>query len=150
KAKEAMIRAAGEFAAVSEKRDGELLVPALGSAKEAYAELLKARACEAEISMANSRSDSGSQSQQERQRNLNLELEQKELKYEEQSQAASPARSGEQAENRAVLNRLKAVARRQEAIAEKIKELENRLQHAKEEEKAEIERQLKRLQEEQR
>ncbi len=149
KAKEAMVRAAGEFAAVSEKRDGELLVPALGSAKEAYAELLRARARETEISMSNSMS-SGSQSQQERQRNLNLELEQKELKYEEQSVAATPAQSAEQQENLAVLNRLKDLARRQEAIAEKIKELENRLQNAKEEEKAEIERQLKRLQEEQR
>src|SRR5690606_17350173 len=104
KAKEAMVRAAGEFAAVSEKRDGELLTPALGSAKEAYAELIKARACEAEITQSSSQTDSGSQSQQERQRNLNLELEQKELKYEEQSVAANPAQSAEQQENLAVLN----------------------------------------------
>ena len=149
-AKKHMVEAAAEFASVSEKQDGELLVVAMGSAKDAYAELLKARARETEISMARSPSQSASQSQQEQQRNMNLELEQKELKYEEQSAAQDPTLSAEQQENLAVLNRLKDLARRQEAIAEKIKELENQLQDAKEEEKAEIERQLKRLQEEQR
>lgn len=149
-AKQHMIEAAAEFASVTEKKDGELLVVAMGSAKDAYAELLKARARETEISMSQSPSQSASQSQQERQRNMNLELEQKELKYEEQSAAQDPALTAEQQENLAVLNRLKDLARRQEAIAEKIKELENQLQKANEEEKAEIERQLKRLQEEQR
>ncbi len=149
-AKQHMIEAAAEFASVTEKKDGELLVVAMGSAKDAYAELLKARARETEISMSRSQSPSASQSQQEQQRNMNLELEQKELKYEEQSAAQDPAQTAEQQENLAVLNRLKDLARRQEAIAEKMKELENQLQKANAEEKAEIERQLKRLQEEQR
>jgi hypothetical protein len=149
-AKQHMTEAAAEFASVTEKKDGELLVVAMGSATDAYAELLKARARETEISMSQSPSQSASQSQQEQQRNMNLELEQKELKYEEQSAAQDPALTAEQQENLAVLNRLKDLARRQEAIAEKIKELENQLQKANEEEKAEIERQLKRLQEEQR
>jgi hypothetical protein len=149
-AKQHMTEAASEFASVTEKKDGELLVVSMGSATDAYAELLKARARETEISMSQSPSQGASQSQQERQRNMNLELEQKELKYEEQSSAQDPAQTAEQQENLAVLNRLKDLARRQEAIAEKIKELENQLQKANAEEKAEIERQLKRLEEEQR
>jgi hypothetical protein len=149
-AKQYMVVAAAEFAAVSEKKDGALLGPAMGSATFAYGELLKARARETEISISKSQSPSASQSQQEQQRNMNLELEQKELKYEEQSSAQDTAQTAEQQENLAVLNRLKDLARRQEAIAEKIKELENQLQKANAEEKAEIERQLKRLQEEQR
>lgn len=149
-AKQHMTEAAAEFASVTEKKDGEFLVVAMNSAKDAYAELLKARARETEISMSQSPSQGSSQSQQEQQRNMNLELEQKELKYEEQSAAQDPALTAEQQENLAVLNRLKDLARRQEAIAEKIKELENQLQKANAEEKAEIERQLKRLEEEQR
>lgn len=148
-AKAHMRRAAGEFAEVSSRQDGELLPVAMESAREAYAELLKARARETEITRSRDAS-AGGQSSQERQRNLNLELEQKELKYEEQSVAATPAQTAEQQENLAVLNRLKDLARRQEAIAEKIKDLENQLRGADEQEKAEIERQLKRLQEEQR
>jgi len=149
-AKKHMSEAAAEFSSVSEKKSGELLVVAMNSAKDAYAELLRARARETEISMSQSPSPSASQSQQEQQRNMNLELEQKELKYEEQSAAQDPALTAEQQENLAVLNRLKDLARRQEAIAEKIKELENQLQKATAGEKAEIERQLKRLEEEQR
>lgn len=149
KAKQAMLRTVTELATTAENLDGGLLAPALGSAKEAYAELLRARARETQISMARDPSQGGASSQ-EQQRNLNLELEQKELKYEEQSVAEAPTQTPEQAENLAVLNRLKDLARRQEAIAEKIKELENQLQTANEEEKSEIERQLKRLQEEQR
>lgn len=150
RARQHMTEAAGTFASVSEKSDGALLVVAMNHAKEAYAELLKARARETEISMSRSPSPSASSSRQQQQRNMNLELEQKDLKYEEQSAAQDPALSAEQQENLAVLNRLKDLARRQEAIAEKIKELENQLQKATSEEKAELERQLKRLQEEQR
>lgn len=144
-----MERAGAEFGEVLEKRDGGLLVAAMGSATAAYEELVKARARETEVTMSRNPSQGG-QPQESEQRMMNLELEQKELKYEEQSMAESPAMSAEQQENLAVLNRLKDLARRQEAIAEKIKELENQLQNAREEDKDEIERQLKRLQEEQR
>lgn len=148
KAREAMNLAAAEFASVMNAKDGAKLPDALKHAKEAYSELLKARARETEISM--SQSQSSGQSQQERQRNLNLELQQKELKYQENSAAETAGQTPEQQENLAVLNRLKDLARRQEAIAKKIKELENQLQNASGKEKEEIERQLKRLQEEQR
>ncbi|HRQ88703.1 MAG TPA: hypothetical protein PLA50_07885 [Bacteroidia bacterium] len=148
KAKESMGKTVAGLASVSEKQDGAGLSSASGHAKDAYAELVKARARETEIS----RSQSGSpgSSQEMEQRNLNLELQQKELKYEEQSVAETGTQTPEQKENLAVLNRLRDLARRQEAIAEKIKELENLMQGAKDEDRAEIERQLKRLEEEQR
>ena len=78
-----------------------------------------------------------------------LELKQEEQRYEEEKMAAEE-QSAEQQENLQVLNRLKELARRQEALAEKMKELENQIAQAKtEEEREELENQLKRLQQEQ-
>ncbi|WP_395744220.1 hypothetical protein [Prosthecobacter sp.] len=80
---------------------------------------------------------------------MDLELKQKEQRYEEEK-AASEEQTAEQQENLQVLNRLKELARRQEALAEKIKELQNQIANAKtEEEKQELDNQLKRLQAEQ-
>ncbi|MBK8091494.1 MAG: hypothetical protein IPK32_05750 [Verrucomicrobiaceae bacterium] len=80
---------------------------------------------------------------------MDLELKQKEQRYEEEK-AATEEQTAEQQENLQVLNRLKELARRQEALAEKMKELQNQLAKAKtEEEKQELENQLKRLQAEQ-
>ncbi|MCF7788177.1 MAG: hypothetical protein K9N47_18790 [Prosthecobacter sp.] len=80
---------------------------------------------------------------------MDLELKQKEKRYEEEK-VATEEQSAEQQENLQVLNRLKELARRQEALAEKIKELQNQIANAKtEEEKQELDNQLKRLQAEQ-
>lgn len=80
---------------------------------------------------------------------MDLELKQKEQRYEEEK-AATEEQTAEQQENLQVLNRLKELARRQEALAEKIKELQNQIAKAKtEEEKQELDNQLKRLQAEQ-
>jgi hypothetical protein len=80
---------------------------------------------------------------------MDLELKQKEKRYEEEK-AATEEQTAEQQENLQVLNRLKELARRQEALAEKMKELQNQLANAKtEEEKQELDNQLKRLQAEQ-
>ncbi len=80
---------------------------------------------------------------------MDLELKQKEQRYEEEK-AATEEQTAEQQENLQVLNRLKELARRQEALAEKIKELQNQIANAKtEEEKQELDNQLKRLQAEQ-
>ncbi len=120
---------------------------AYSSVRSAYESLIKARARETNIT----RSDSPSQGQpQEKEQQLmNLELKQKEIKYKENT-AAEPEKAAEQKENLEVLNKLKELARRQEAIAKKIKELQNQLEEAKtKEEKEQIEKQLKRLQEEQ-
>jgi len=80
---------------------------------------------------------------------MDLELKQKEKRYEEEK-VATEEQSAEQQENLQVLNRLKELARRQEALAEKMKELQNQIAKAKtEEEKQELDNQLKRLQAEQ-
>lgn len=91
---------------------------------------------------------SGSESQKQNQL-MDLEMKQQDKRYEEEK-AASEEQTAEQQENLQVLNRLKELARRQEALAEKMKELQNQLAKAKtEEEKQELENQLKRLQAEQ-
>ena len=96
------------------------------------------------------RQDKPSQGQQANKNQLmDLELKQKEKRYEEEK-AATEEQTAEQQENLQVLNRLKELARRQEALAEKIKELQNQIAKAKtEEEKQELDNQLKRLQAEQ-
>ncbi|MEM6277888.1 MAG: hypothetical protein AAF733_00315, partial [Verrucomicrobiota bacterium] len=148
-AKVLMEQASDEFLLVAKERDGDLLAPAHQTARAVFAKLLEARERESEIALQQQPSQGSND--QRRQMNLNLELEQNQLKYEEKSQAQMEQESAEQQENLAVLNRLKELARRQEAIAEKIKELEQAMQDAlNEEERTEIERQLKRLQEEQR
>jgi len=92
----------------------------------------------------------GSASQQAKQNQLmNLELKQEEQRYEEEKQA-TPEQTAEQEENLQVLNRLKELARRQEALAEKMKEIQKQMDKANTaEEKQELANQLKRLQEEQ-
>lgn len=91
---------------------------------------------------------SGSESQKQNQL-MDLEMKQQEQRYEEEK-AAAEEQTAEQQENLQVLNRLKELARRQEALAEKMKELQDQLAKAKtEEEKQELENQLKRLQAEQ-
>ncbi|WP_395715466.1 hypothetical protein [Prosthecobacter sp.] len=91
---------------------------------------------------------SGSESQKQNQL-MDLEMKQQEQRYEEEK-AATEEQTAEQQENLQVLNRLKELARRQEALAEKMKELQDQLAKAKtEEEKQELENQLKRLQAEQ-
>ncbi|MBL9177952.1 MAG: hypothetical protein JNM65_07810 [Verrucomicrobiaceae bacterium] len=91
---------------------------------------------------------SGSESQKQNQL-MDLEMKQQEQRYEEEK-AATEEQTAEQQENLQVLNRLKELARRQEALAEKMKELQNQLANAKtDEEKQELENQLKRLQAEQ-
>lgn len=95
-------------------------------------------------------SQSASASEQSKQNQImNLELKQQEQRYEEEKKA-TPEQTAEQQENLQVLNRLKELARRQEALAEKMKELQKQREKAQsEEEKQELANQLKRLQDEQ-
>jgi hypothetical protein len=95
-----------------------------------------------------SKSASGKQKQMQNQL-MELEMKQDEQRYEEEKQATEE-QTAEQQENLQVLNRLKELARRQEALAEKMKELQKQLDQAKtEQEKEELQNQLKRLEEEQ-
>jgi len=146
-AQEIMMENVEQIAMIFAKEEGGMLSESHAIALRAMAKLIAASEREQTVSLSKNQSE-GKGSPKEKEL-MNLELEQKELKYEEESKAEEATQSAEQKENLEVLTRLKELARRQEAIAEKIKELEKELQDANEEEKAEIERQLKRLQEEQ-
>lgn len=112
--------------------------------------LHRAQSREHQVMRQNSPPPKGGQGQQANKNQLmDLELKQQDQRYEEEK-AATEEQTAEQQENLQVLNRLKELARRQEALAEKMKELQNQIAKAKTEaEKEELDNQLKRLQAEQ-
>ena len=117
--------------------------------------LLKMRAAEFEVQQQQQGSGGGggSASQQQLQQ---LELDNKRNRYEteqqaQQQQEQEQEQTQQQREQVQVLNRLKELARRQQMVNERLKQLESELRAATtEKEKEEIERQLKRLRDEQR
>jgi len=111
--------------------------------------LHRAQSREHQVMRQNSPPQPGASQEANKNQIMDLELKQQDQRYEEEK-AATEEQTAEQQENLQVLNRLKELARRQEALAEKMKELQNQLAKAKtEEEKQELENQLKRLQAEQ-
>lgn len=79
-----------------------------------------------------------------------MELTQTENRYETQSEAERPP-TAERGEQLQILSRLQELARRQQDVNERLKDLQSALQEAAtEQEREELRRQLKRLQEEQR
>ncbi len=121
---------------------------ALDESQAAYRELLKLQAREHLISQSESSSSSSSSQNQARQQQLEeLELSNDRNRYETQERQQSPEEGEEQ---RQILNRLKELARRQEAINDRLQELEEELRDAQDEEERErIERELLRLREQQ-
>jgi len=125
------------------------LTQALTFEQTALEWLHRAQSREHQVMRQNSPPQPGQGQQANKNQLMDLELKQQEQRYEEEK-AATEEQTAEQQENLQVLNRLKELARRQEALAEKMKELQNQLAKAKtEEEKQELENQLKRLQAEQ-
>jgi len=122
---------------------------ALSSEQAAYQGLLSLQQHETGISR--SRSRRGGQGGQGNQQQLDqLDLAQSENRYETQRQARS-MQDPQRREQVQTINRLQELAQRQEAVNERLKELQTALQEARSEEKREeIRRELKRLQEEQR
>ncbi|MBK8039146.1 MAG: hypothetical protein IPK22_18740 [Verrucomicrobiaceae bacterium] len=134
--------------AVEEKKRSPLN-QALTFEQSALEWLHRAQSREHQVMRQNSPPMAGAPQEANKNQIMDLELKQKEQRYEEEK-AASEEQTAEQQENLQVLNRLKELARRQEALAEKMKELQNQLAQAKSEsEKQELENQLKRLQAEQ-
>ena len=126
------------------------LTAAAAAEQAAYQGLLKLRARE-HLMMKGSQSSSGSSgsasvSEQQLQQ---LELDNKKNRYE--SQKTGQQQPGQQQrEDLVMLDRLKELAKRQEGVNEQLKELEAALRTAKTEaEKEELERQLKRLRDDQ-
>lgn len=126
------------------------LAQALPAEQLAYQSLLKLQARETQVTRRNSKKGGGG-GQQANQRQIDqLDLKQAENRYETQRQAKAP-QNKERQEQLAVMNRLQELARRQNDINERLKELQTALQEAKtEQEKEDVKRRLKRLEEEQR
>ena len=149
-AKKQMAAAEKTLSQASEKADAKALNDALTPEQSALRYIFQAQNNEHRVTKANPKSSKGQPGEQEQKEELSmLELKQKDQRYEEEKQA-SEEKTAEQQENLTVLNRLKELARRQEALAEKMKELEQQLAQAKtEDQKEELANQLKRLQDEQ-
>lgn len=127
------------------------LADALVAEQAAYQALLKLQARETSVTRSRNRNQGQGQGQQRNQQQLDeLDLTQSENRYETQRQAQTPPNQ-ERREQNQILNRLQELARRQQDVNERLKELQTSLQAANtEKERDEIRRQLKRLQDEQR
>ncbi len=129
------------------------LKSALSSEQAAYQGLLKLRAREHEVVRAQ-QNQRGQQSQQGNNRSQQqleqLNLKEDENRYENERTEADPQQSAEQREDRQVLSRLRELARRQDDLNDRIKELQSALEKAETPEaKEEIERRLKSLRDQQ-
>lgn len=157
--KKHMEEAAARLASAKDGPTLEMLPSALAAAQAAYQGLLKLRAREHEVVRANRQQSSQQQQSQSARNSQNsraqeqlqqLELREDENRYESQQTADRQQETAEQREDRQVLNRLRELSRRQEGLNERIKELQSALEAAQTpEEKENIERQLKRLRDEQ-
>ncbi|RFC48253.1 MAG: hypothetical protein DVB23_000644 [Verrucomicrobia bacterium] len=146
-AREKMEQAAAALGEVPGQGESAL-ARAQGLERAAYQDLLAAEARETQVTQSKSRSSGESGGSQQRQL-MQLELKENENRYESERQAEKEE-STAQEENLEVLARLKELARRQEALAGKIQELEAALKAAREEaERGELERRLERLRAEQ-
>jgi hypothetical protein len=122
---------------------------ALAAEQAAYQALLRLQEHEYQVARSRNQNQRGSSRNQQMQRQLEqLDLAQSEDRYENQRQAQAP-QPPQLHEQLQVMNRLQELARRQQDLNERLKELQTALQEARtEEERAEIRRRLNRLQEE--
>jgi hypothetical protein len=131
-------------------RDAEVLGQALPPEQAAYQALLRLQARETAVTRRNRQQGGGGGGQPNQRQIDELDLKQSENRYETQRQAKAP-QNAERREQLAVMNRLQELARRQQDLNERFKELQTALQEAdSEKEREEIKRRLKRLEEEQR
>jgi hypothetical protein len=129
-------------------RSPRALPEALAPEQAAYQALLKLQQHEYEVSRSRNRSQGlGSRQQQMRQQLDQLDLTQSENRYETQRQAQAP-QTQQRREQLQVMNRLQELARRQQDVNDRLKELQAAIQEARTDvEREDIRRRLKRLQE---
>lgn len=140
---------------VRSSTEGSRLADALPLEQKVIQTLLRMRAAEAEVRQQQQQQGGGggggggsSASQQQMQQ---LELDNTRNRYETERQAQQQESSQQQREELQVLNRLKELAGRQQMVNERLKQLESELRAARTDpERDEIERELKRLRDEQR
>ena len=125
----------------------EKLPAALAAEQSAYQALLKATPREYRMSNSRNRDGSGQPNQQE----LNqLDLPGQDNRYETERQATA-APTQQQREQAQAVDRLKQLARRQQDLNERLRDLQTALQEARnDQQREEIQRQLKRLRDEER
>ncbi len=132
-----------------ESSSTEELTPALASEQLAYQELLKLRQRESQITRGGNMPMSGSRSARSDQQLQQLELTQRENRYETQRSAQAQDQTV-QREDLQVLNRLRELARRQDEMSNRLRDVQAELQQARnDEQREEINRELKRLREQQ-
>jgi hypothetical protein len=126
----------------------QALAEAVAAEQAAYQALLKLQQHEYQVSRS-SRSQSGGGKGDQMQRQLEqMDMTQSENRYETQRQAQKP-QTAQRNEDLQVMSRLQELARRQQDLNDRLKELQTALQEAKnDQEREEIKRRLKRLQEE--
>jgi hypothetical protein len=132
------------------KDSPDKLKPALTAEQQAYQALLKATPREYRVSRQRGQ-NGGQSSGQPNQRQLDqLDMKQEANRYETERQA-SAAPTQQQREQSETANRLKELAQRQQDLNDRLRELQTALQAAKtDQEREDIQRQLKRLRDEER
>jgi hypothetical protein len=139
-----------ERALEAAKGSPEKLGPALTAEQTAYQALLKATPREYRISRSRTGQGSGSSGQPNQRQLDQLDMKEEANRYETERQA-SAAPTQQQREQTETANRLKELAQRQQDLNDRLRELQTALQAAKnDEEREDIQRQLKRLRDEER
>lgn len=131
------------------KKSPEKLSAALSAEQSAYQALLKATPREYRMTRSRNRNQGGSGAGQPNQQELNqLEMTGEDNRYETERQAtATPTQ--QQREQAQTVDRLKQMARRQQDLNDRLRDLQTALQEARtDQEREEIQRQLKRLRDE--
>jgi hypothetical protein len=124
------------------------LAEALAAEQAAYQALMKLQAHEFQVSRSRNSRNGSSRNQQMQRQLEQMDLSPLDDRYETQRQAQNQ-QTGERREQLQIMNRLQELARRQQDLNERLKELQTALQEARtDQEREEIRRRLKRLQEE--
>jgi len=145
---EAMEKANTELTSAARDTSLTPLPAALSAEQQAYQHLLRLQAREFQVTR-NQRGGGGGGGRRNQQQLDQLDLAEQDERYENERQAQSQ-QTPEQREDLQVLSRLKDLARRQNDLNERVKELQTELLAAStEEEQEELRRELKRLQEQQ-
>ena len=146
-----MNRASGMLEDAARQPAGPGLRDAVAAEQAAYAGLLRLRQREYEVARSQqNRSGGGGGGSRSQQQLQQLQLENDENRYQTEQQAREQAETEQQREDRQILSRLRELARRQQDLNQRIRELQSALQEASTpEEQQELTGQLKRLQSEQ-
>lgn len=132
------------------KKSPEKLSAALAAEQAAYQALLKVTPREYNMTRSRRGNPSGSRSQSQQRQMDQLDMPTEENRYETERQATAPP-NAQQREQLQTADRLKELAQRQQDLNERLRELQNSLQAARtDQEREDIQRQLKRLRDEER